>query len=528
MRALNSKAIQIFEQFLMEGYCLNTVRQVVSLSAFLLFAIPSETQAQTFDPAAISFGQTPLYPYGGQWQSSSQSLKVVGSPAKLLMGDQEHDDFELSVEIKAGPKSQAGIIFRVNHLAEGIDQYDGYYIGIDAARNSVIWGSANQNWMQIAQRPASTPAEQWHQLRIVARGHEIQAWVDQMPVVGKPFPKFDGIDHQHSTGRIGFRSLGGSAEFRNFKIAPATARLVSPSYTNPVQQHVADPAVLQHQGTYYLYCTHSADHPTMPRGIRLYKSTNLVDWEDQGFVIEREKSWGKTRFWAPDIIERNGFFYLYYAADTRICVAKAKHPAGPFQELPQSPMLPETVRIDAHVFQDGDKTYFYYVHFNRGNEIWGGELEDDMVTLKPETLRMMIQPDQPWERHQAAIAEGPAMLKHNGTYYLTYSGSHFESPEYAVGYATSDSPLGPWKKHEYNPIMKSTAYAHGTAHHCFATSPDGTEQFIVYHRHRDLMNTEPRQLSIDRIQFTQHKTGPDAIEIHGPTSTPQSLPSGSR
>lgn len=511
----------------MEHHGLNTIPHVVSLAAFLLFAIPSDIQSQTFDPAAISFRQTPLNSYGGQWQSNSQSLKVIGSPAKLLIGEQEYDDFELSVELKAGQKSQAGVIFRVNNIAEGIDQYDGYYIGIDAARNSVIWGSANRNWMQIAQRPASTPAEQWHKIRIVARGHDIQAWVDQMPLAGNPFPKFDGIDHQHSIGRIGFRSLGGSAEFRNLKIAPASPHHPGPSYTNPIQANVADPAVLQHQGTYYLYCTHSADHPTMPRGIRLYRSKNMVHWEDQGFVIKREQSWGKTRFWAPDIIERDGEFYLYYAADTRICVAKAKHPLGPFQELPQSPMVPESVRIDAHVFQDGDKTYFYYVHFNRGNEIWGGELKDDMVTLKAETLRLMIQPDQPWERHQAAIAEGPVILKHEGTYYLTYSGSHFESPEYAVGYATSDSPLGPWKKYEHNPIMKSTAYAHGTAHHCFASSPDGTEKFIVYHRHRDLMNTEPRQLSIDRIQFTKQAGRPDKIEIHGPTSTPQSLPSGS-
>ncbi|MCH1497308.1 MAG: DUF1080 domain-containing protein, partial [Rubripirellula sp.] len=232
---MNTTATRSPEQVSMERHGLITIPHVVSLAALLLFAIPSNTHSQTFDPAAISFEKTPLYPYGGQWQSNSQSLKVIGSPAKLIIGDREYDDFELSVEIKAGRKSQAGVILRVNNIADGIDQYDGYYIGFDAARNSVIWGSANQNWMQIAQRPASTTAGQWHKIRVVVRGHEMRAWVDQMPVSGNPFPKFDGIDHQHSIGRIGFRSLGGGAEFRNLKIASAKAKNSQPSYTNPIQ-----------------------------------------------------------------------------------------------------------------------------------------------------------------------------------------------------------------------------------------------------------------------------------------------------
>ena len=131
-------------------------------------------------------------------------------------------------------------------------------------------------------------------------------------------------------------------------------------------------------------------------------------------------------------------------------------------------MNPDSLRIDAHVFADTDgQCCLYYVDFNRGNEIWGGRLNDDMMTVDADSLKKMIMPDQAWEKHRGNIVEGPEMLKHNGVYYLTYSGSHFESPEYAVGYATSSSPLGPWEKYERNPIMKSTSYAHGTAHHCF-------------------------------------------------------------
>ena len=263
----------------------------------------------------------------------------------------------------------------------------------------------------------------------------------------------------------------------------------------------------------------------MVNGIRLYTSTDLVNWEDQGYVLNNEDSWGVSRFWAPDIVERDGTFYFYYAVDERIAVAQADSPMGPFKQQEQKPMEPDSIKIDAYVFEDDDgKRYFYYVGFNNGNHIWGAELSDDMMSIKAGTAKKMISPEEPWETHMANVAEGAVILKHNGTYYLTYSGSHFESPHYSVGYATASHPLGPWTKYENNPIMKSTSYAHGTAHHSIVASPDGSELFIVYHQHNDLATTEPRQMAIDRLQFIPQENGPDILEAWGPTMSPQPMP----
>ncbi len=60
-----------------------------------------------------------------------------------------------------------------------------------------------------------------------------------------------------------------------------------------------------------------------------------------------------------------------------------------------------------------------------------------------------------------------------------------------------------------------------------AESPDGKEMFMVYHSHHDLNNTEPRQLCIDRMQFTTDAAGNTVLEVNGPTVSPQKLPSGS-
>lgn len=77
------------------------------------------------------------------------------------------------------------------------------------------------------------------------------------------------------------------------------------------------------------------------------------------------------------------------------------------------------------------------------------------------TITCLISPEEAWETNKAKVAEGPFMLKKDGVYYLTYSGSHFESDYYGSGYATATSPLGNYTKYENNPIMQSNTLVHG-------------------------------------------------------------------
>lgn len=501
----------------------------------LLITTVSFAYAAPILPFKADFSRFPATPWkalGGEWAAGNSEFRVTGGTGpKIVIDGLAAGDFQLDVELKPeGESAQAGIVFRGSEFAEGIDAFRGYFTGIKAGGNLVMWGANDPKWRPIAVRPVEVKAGTWYHLRLRVSGNNTKLFVDDEPITEQSWPVFDGIDGAFTQGGIALRALDGAASFRNLTIT--TYRAVPPvrSYTNPVQAGAADPVVLHHGGKYYAYTTYTPDFPRMPRGIRLYTSANLVDWKDEGFVLKNEDSWGDSRFWAPDIVEKDGTFYLYYAADERMCVATAETPMGPFKQKKEQAMEPPSIKIDGHVFEDDNgQRYFYYVTFGDGNEIWGGKLNEDMVSVDATTLKQMVKPDQPWERHQGAVTEGPEILKHKGTYYLTYSGSHFESPEYAVGYATSDNPLGPWKKHAFNPVMKSTSYGHGTAHHCFTQSPDGKETFIVYHRHHTLSETEPRALSIDRVRFVPDPAGgPDILQIHGPTSSPQPMPSGAR
>ncbi|MBB5350437.1 GH43 family beta-xylosidase [Haloferula luteola] len=466
---------------------------------------------------------------GGDWSADQGSLDVdPGAGALAHLKGLEVNDFQLDLEIKADARSEVGVIFRGQKLDSKPDAYEGGEVRIHPGENTIYWDSVAKTRKPIAHRPLPIESDQWYHLRIQAAAERVRIYLESSPITSDSWPIFDGVEASFTKGDIALKASGDQASFRNLELREIRSRPLSDSFTNPVQEGGADPVVLHDNGKYYAYTTHTARQRGRTQGIRLHTSTDLVHWKDEGFALKDRDSWGDHGFWAPDIVEKDGTFYLYYAAQERICVATSNSPMGPFRQKTKEPMAPDSIKIDAHVFEDDDgQCYFYYVSFGQGNEIWGGKLNDDMVSVDPSSLRKMLGPDEAWERHQAPVTEGPEMIKHQGIYYLTYSGSHFAHPEYAVGYATSDSPLGPWKKYAFNPVMKSTSYARGTAHHCFIESPDGKEIFIVYHRHQSFTQVSPRNLAIDRVRFVPDPAGgPDILQIHGPTSTPQPMPSG--
>ncbi len=119
--------------------------------------------------------------------------------------------------------------------------------------------------------------------------------------------------------------------------------------------------------------------------------------------------------------------------------------------------------------------------------------------------------------------EGPEMIRHNGIYYLTYSGNYFGSRSYSVGYATAKSPLGPFKKVGENPILQAGSYENisGTGNHSMVDGPGGESLFFVYHSH-----TYPqagggnRQVNLDRACFDEQ----ERLCVSGPTVSLQPVP----
>jgi beta-xylosidase len=230
-----------------------------------------------------------------------------------------------------------------------------------------------------------------------------------------------------------------------------------------------------------------------------------------------------------------------YGKGLRLCLAVSESPAGPFTDI-HAPMFDLGFScIDGHIFVDTDnKPYLYYEmvgavgeHWNNRGYLWGMvmgvELSSDLSRPLHEQ-KLCLYPDQQWEGPRSMKArsnEGMTVFKNKGVYYMTYSGNHYADPNYGVGYAVSDSPLGMWVKYENNPILKSdtTVGVSGPGHNSVIKSPDNKEWFIVYHSHANPDKPSgKRMLNIDRLLFNSDST----ISVKGPTRTPQPLPSGSR
>lgn len=285
------------------------------------------------------------------------------------------------------------------------------------------------------------------------------------------------------------------------------------TYLNPVAEG-ADPFILLADGKYYLYSTNDAN------GYKCWVSDDLVNWELTGLGLSKEDVQGDRWFWAPEIIEKDGKYYMIYSSEEHLGVAVADSPAGPFKQENKR-WLSERNAIDGDFFRDDDgQVYLYYVRFDGGNVIYGTKMSDDLLTMDEENEVRLIEAQDEWETLDCLVTEGPFMVKHNGKYYLTYSANHFRCPGYAVGYAVSDNPLGPFKKYEGNPILHKTATVQGTGHHSFTKSKDGKNLICVYHTHNSMTQIQPRMTCIDPAEFVPNPNGGDDIlVIHGPTDT---------
>jgi len=269
---------------------------------------------------------------------------------------------------------------------------------------------------------------------------------------------------------------------------------------------LADPTIFYYNKTYYLYGTGSKPHQ---EGFVVYTSADLKKWSgpvgvDNGYAMKKGNAFGDAKFWAPQVFRHGSWFYMAYTANERIAIAKSKSPLGPFVNESKLP-IEDKKQIDPFVFFDGDKIYMYHVVVANGaNRIFVVELNDDLSAVKSNTLKECISYTDRWENtgnDEWAVTEGPTVLKRDGLYYLLYSANDFRSVDYAVGYATSTSPTGPWKKYSGNPIIsKQHTKYNGSGHGDLFKDRQGNYKYVM-HTHFSNTTVAPRLTGIIDINF---------------------------
>lgn len=214
---------------------------------------------------------------------------------------------------------------------------------------------------------------------------------------------------------------------------------------NPIIQtkYTADPAPLVYKDVVYLYTSHDEDTAVSFSMFNwlLYTTTDMVNFTDRGIVAGVKAPvntfpWAAGHSaWAPQVIERDGKFFMYAPINGKgkmtIAVAVADSPLGPFKD-PLGKSLADTGTIediDPSVFIDGDgQAYLYWGNPN----VYYVKLNRDMISTSGSITKLpKIQTYQ----------EGPWAYRRGDHYYLAFASTC--CPE-GIGYAMSTSPTGPW------------------------------------------------------------------------------------
>lgn len=215
--------------------------------------------------------------------------------------------------------------------------------------------------------------------------------------------------------------------------------------------------------------------------------------------------WATGNAWAPTITERDGKYYFYFSGQNptynakTIGVAVANSPEGPFTAEPEAFITnTEAVTtgqaIDSDAFVDPN-TGKYWLYWGNGNPLVA-ELADDMISLKPDTTQEVTG--------LTDFREGSFMVYRAPYYHMTYSIDDTGSENYRVGYATSDSPTGPFT---YQGVILQKDTSQGilaTGHNSIINVPGTDDWYIAYHRFAipDGDGTH-REVTIDRITFDE-------------------------
>ncbi|NOY95896.1 MAG: family 43 glycosylhydrolase [Chlorobi bacterium] len=276
---------------------------------------------------------------------------------------------------------------------------------------------------------------------------------------------------------------------------------VSTTFTNPVWDG-ADPWMVK-QGGYYIYCA------AVNNSIVVSKSEYMTRKGELKKIWQAPATgWNRDCVWAPEIHFVDGHWYVYYAAGksgppfiyqrTGVLRSKTDDVFSDYEDMgmlytgdyPKSPSG-NIWAIDMTIFEHKGRLYAIWSG-------WLGQRDTDKTPQhlyiqemeNPYTLKggrvLLSSPEEEWETGGPLnLNEGPEVLKNGSQLFVVYSCRESWLVEYRLGMLQLNDPggdildRGNWTKK--GPVFQGNPLVYGVGHCSFAKSPDGTEDWIIYH-----------------------------------------------
>lgn len=301
-------------------------------------------------------------------------------------------------------------------------------------------------------------------------------------------------------------------------MAQATpAQAPAAHFTNPLLSSGPDPWITRDGDTYYYM-------HTLGDRLAIWRTRDVSRLGE----AERKTIWtppatgpNAQSIWAPELHRIDGKWYIYYSAAASGHDDDAHRGVFVLENASADPMAGtwvdrgrvNTARagIDGTIFAHGGQRYFVYSPYVGPDSVLAIARMTNPWMLAGEEV-ILARPDLPWERQGGRqILEGPEFLAGpKGDLFLSYSASACWSDDYALGLLHAPPGSDPlnaaaWTKSPRPVLAKSPANnVYATGHNGFFTSPDGREQWIIYHANTgpDQKCTPKRSPRIGRVRWT--------------------------
>ena len=280
---------------------------------------------------------------------------------------------------------------------------------------------------------------------------------------------------------------------------------------NPVAAIGHDPFVTQ-KSEYYYYCYSYEGSIWINKHSKLQNAVQLTGIKI--WTPEPDRPFSKE-IWEPELHFLEGKWYIYFAADNgqnenhRMFVLESEtdDPMSKYSFIGKITDSSDKWAIDGTVLEKAGNLYF----------IWSGWEGDENVQQNlyiakmkdPKTIlgnRILIsKPEFDWEKiGRPLVNEGPQILKNQKKIFIIYSASGSWTDDYCLGQLKliGDDPLNPemWIKNS-QPVFMGTETVFSPGHASFVKSPDGKEDWIVYHSAREKGAGWFRDLNIKKFTW---------------------------
>ncbi|GHH43298.1 family 43 glycosylhydrolase [Lentzea cavernae] len=304
--------------------------------------------------------------------------------------------------------------------------------------------------------------------------------------------------------------------------------------TNPIKRGGPDPWLQFHNGYYYLATTTWNSTVTMRRSRTLAGLSSAAD--TVVFSLSGRPN-GCCNMWAPEFHLLGGRWYLYYVAGQNVSDYNPTQRLHVLESAGTDPMGPysfkadlgNTWELDPSVLQHNGKLYLMGSAMDGTQSLTITPLSNPYTTSG--ARRTISQPTLAWERQTAPVNEGAEPLYRNGRTMIVYSASACWGPDYKLGLLTltGSDPLNRahWTKSPDPVFQRNDEHGvFGPGHNGFFKSPDGTEDWIVYHGNTSASGGCGMERSARAQKFTWNADGTPNFGAPVPLGVQVPAPSG--